>query len=44
MSVFRRLFSRDKTATPPRHALAMVMLGEGATFSVPAALDHLVDH
>ena len=44
MSVFRRLFSRDKTATPPRHALAMVMLGEGATFSAPAALDHLVEH
>jgi hypothetical protein len=43
MSVFRRLFSRDKPANQSRHGLAMVMLGDGATFSATAALDHLVE-
>ena len=44
MNVFRRLFSRDKPSNQPRHALAMVMLGEGATFAAGDALDHLTGH
>ena len=44
MSFFRRLLGRDKPASAPHQALAMVMLGDAAPFSATAALDYLAAH
>ena len=44
MSIFKRILGKDKPRAPEHHALIMVMLPDGATFSAKAAFEYLASH